>query len=146
MYGLALFIQGMRRILPYAEEMEVNLNLEILNSRIDHPYYMADSVDWAIAACEALSSPRMRLLFDVYHVQIMEGDLIRALRRAAPYLGHVHTAGNPGRHEMDDDQEINYRAVARELERLNYRGYVGHELFSKGDKLEALKASYEAMA
>ncbi|AIE83808.1 hydroxypyruvate isomerase family protein [Fimbriimonas ginsengisoli] len=144
-YGLALFIKGARRVVRHAEERGVNLNLEVLNSRVDHPHYMADTVDWAIAACEAVASPRMRLLFDVYHVQIMEGDLIRALRRAAPYLGHVHTAGNPGRHEMDDDQEINYRAIGRELDRLGYDGYVGHELFAKGDRMAALRSSFEAM-
>lgn len=144
-YGLSLFIKGARRCARHAEEKGVNLNLEILNSRVDHPLYMADTVDWAIAACEGVNSPRMKLLFDVYHVQIMEGDLIRGLRRAAPYLGHVHTAGNPGRHELDEDQEINYRAIGRELDRLGYQGYVGHELFAKGDKMAALRSAYNAM-
>jgi hydroxypyruvate isomerase len=144
-YGISLFIKCARKIVRHAEEMGVNLNLEVLNSRVDHPMYMADTVDWAIAACEGVGSPRMKLLFDVYHVQIMEGDLIRSLRRAAPYLGHVHTAGNPGRNEMDDDQEINYRAIGRELVRLGYDGYVGHELFAKGDRIAALRSSYLAM-
>ncbi len=144
-YGLAQFIKGARKIVKHAEAKGVNLNLEVLNSRVDHPGYMADTVDWAIAACEGVGSPRMKLLLDVYHVQIMEGDLIRNLRRAAPYLGHVHTAGNPGRNEMDDDQEINYRAIGRELARLGYEGFVGHELFAKGDKMAALQSSYEAM-
>ncbi|RYD40360.1 MAG: hypothetical protein EOP83_35415 [Verrucomicrobiaceae bacterium] len=106
---------------------------------------MADTVDWAIAACVAVNSPRMRILFDVYHVSIMEGDLIQGLRRAAPYLGHIHTAGNPGRHELDDDQEINYRAIGRELQRLSYEGYVGHELFAKGDRGAALRSAFDAM-
>lgn len=144
-YGLSLFIKGARRVVRHAEERGVNLNLEVLNSRVDHPLYMADTVDWAIAASEAVASPRLRILFDVYHVQIMEGDLIRALRRAGPYLGHVHTAGNPGRHEMDDDQEIHYRAIGRELERQGYDGYVGHELFAKGDRWAALRASFLAL-
>ncbi len=144
-YGLALFTKGVRRVVRHAEERGVNLNLEVLNSRVDHPRYMADTVDWAIAACEAVGSPRMRLLFDVYHVQIMEGDLLRGLRRAAPYLGHVHTAGVPGRHELDDDQEIHYRAVGRELARLGYDGYVGHELFPRGDRMAALRSSFAAM-
>ena len=144
-YGLSLFIEGARKVIRYAEEKGINLNLEILNSRIDHPHYMADSVDWAIAACEGVSSPRMKLLFDVYHVQIMEGDLIRGLRRAAPYLGHIHTAGNPGRNELDDTQEINYRAIGRELDRLGYQGFVGHELFAKGDRMIALRSAFEVM-
>jgi hydroxypyruvate isomerase len=145
-YGLAQFVLGVRRVIRHAEERRVNLNLEVLNSRVDHPRYMADTVDWAIAACVAVDSPRLRVLFDVYHVQIMEGDLIRALRRAAPYLGHVHTAGNPGRHELDDTQEINYRAIGRELMRLGYDGYVGHELFAQGDRMAALRQAFEAIA
>ncbi len=145
-HGLALFVRGARRVVRHAEERGVNLNLEILNSRVDHPGYMADTVDWAVAACEAVASPRLRLLFDVYHVQTMEGDLLRGLRRAAPHLGHVHTAGVPGRHELDDHQEINYRAVGRELNKLGYEGYVGHELFPKGDRLEALRSAFEAMS
>ena len=145
-YGLALFVRGARRAVRHAEERGVNLNLEILNSRLDHPGYMADTVDWAVAACEAVASPRMRLLFDVYHVQTMEGDLLRGLRLAAPHLGHVHTAGVPGRHELDDDQEINYRAVGRELTRLGYEGYVGHELFPTGDRTDALRSAFAAMS
>ena len=144
LYGLALFVRGARRIVGHAEERGVNLNLEILNSRVDHPGYMADTVDWAIAACEAVASARLRVLFDVYHVQTMEGDLLRGLRRAAPYLGHVHTAGVPGRHELDDAQEIHYPAVARELRRLGYAGYVGHELFARGDRMAALRSSFAA--
>ena len=142
-YGLALFTKGARRIVKLAEECSVNLNLEVLNSRIDHPNYMADTVDWAIAACEAVNSPRMKLLFDIYHVQIMEGDLIRALRRAQPYLGHVHTAGNPGRHELDGFQEINYPALVSELDRLGYEGFIGHEFFATGDRLAGLTAAFE---
>jgi hydroxypyruvate isomerase len=144
-YGLSLFIKGARRVVGHAEEKGINLNLEILNSKIDHPNYMADTVDWAIAACEGVNSSRMKILFDVYHVQIMEGDLIRGLRRAAPYLGHIHTAGNPGRNEIDDNQEINYRAIGQELDHLSYAGFVGHELFAKGDRMTAIRSSFEAM-
>lgn len=144
-FGLSLFIKGARRVVQHAEAREVDLNLEILNSRVDHPMYMCDTVDWAIAACEGVGSSRLKILFDVYHVQIMEGDLLRGLRRAAPYLGHVHTAGNPGRHELDDEQEINYRAIGRELNRLEYDGYVGHELFAKGDRMAALRQAFGAM-
>jgi hydroxypyruvate isomerase len=142
-YGLALFTKGARRIVKLAEECAVNLNLEVLNSRIDHPNYMADTVDWAIAACEAVNSPRMKLLFDIYHVQIMEGDLVRGLRRAFPYIGHVHSAGNPGRHELDGFQEINYRVLASELVRLDYQGYLGHEFFARDDPMTSLRAAFE---
>ncbi len=145
-YGLVLFARGARRVVRHAEACGVDLNLEVLNSRVDHPGYMADTVDWAVAACEAVGSPRLRVLFDVYHVQTMEGDLLRALRRAAPVLGHVHTAGVPGRHELDDAQEINYRALGRELERLGYAGYVGHELFPTGDRHAALRSAFAALS
>ncbi|RYG38022.1 hypothetical protein EON81_04895 [bacterium] len=141
--GLRHFIVGARRVTKYAEEKGINLNLEILNSRVDHPLYMADTVDWALAACEGVGSPRMKVLFDIYHVAIMEGDLIRRIRTAMPYIGHMHTAGNPGRHDMDDTQEINYRGIARALVDAGYQGYVGHELFTrKASKVEALRDAY----
>ncbi|MGV3613793.1 MAG: TIM barrel protein [Fimbriimonas sp.] len=142
--GLVTFAQGIRPILPYAEERGVNLNLELLNSRVDHPGYMADRVDWALAAVEMVAHPRLKLLFDVYHVQIMEGDLVRNLRRCLPHLGHVHTAGNPGRHDLDDTQEINYRAICRALVEGGYDGFVGHELFSRRDRMVALRESFAA--
>jgi hydroxypyruvate isomerase len=144
--GLAHFVRNVRRVIRHAEEREVNLNLEVLNSRVDHPRYMADTVDWAIAACAAVESRRLRVLFDVYHVQIMEGDVVRRLRRAAPFLGHIHTAGNPGRHELDDGQELNYRFIANELRTMGYDGYIGHELFPRGNRLEALRGAYRVCA
>ena len=143
--GLAYFLQGVRRILPHAEAKGINLNLEVLNSRRDHPGYMADTVDWAIAACVGANSPRLKRLYDVYHVQIMEGNVIESLRRAAPYLGHIHTAGVPGRHELDDAQELSYRAIATALRELGYEGYVGHELFPRGDRKEALRQAFLAL-
>jgi hydroxypyruvate isomerase len=143
--AIARFIQGSRRITPHAEARGVDLEIEILNSRVDHPGYLADTVDWALAACEGTGSPRMRILFDVYHVQIMEGDLIRGMRRIGDRLAHVQTAGNPGRHELDDDQEINYRALGRELGRLGFDGFVGHELTPLGDRHAALRSAYAAM-
>lgn len=143
--GLAIAVKGIRRVTALAEQKGVNLNLEILNSRVDHPGYMADTVDWGIAFCEAANSPRCRLLFDVYHVQIMEGDVIRGLRRAAPYLGHLHTAGNPGRNELDDHQELNYRGICNALVELGYDGYIGHELIVKRQsRAEALRSSFVA--
>lgn len=144
--GLAHFVKGVRAAVRHAESKGVNLNLEVLNSRKDHPQYMADSVDWAIAACEAVNSPRLKVLFDIYHVQVMHGDVIASLRRCAPFLGHIHTAGVPGRNELDDHQELNYRGIGRALEVLGYEGYVGHELFPKGDRIAALRTSFAAMA
>ena len=135
--------EGLRRITPYAEEKGVNLNMELLNSKVDHPHYVCDRTDWAIALCEMVNSPRCRILFDIYHMAIMEGDLIRAIRRAAKWTGHYHTAGNPGRHDLDDEQEINYRGVARAIEATGYNLFVGHEFMPKGDAIAALRQAYE---
>ncbi len=136
-------IEGFRRLAPYAESKGVTLNVEILNSRVDHPGYVCDHVDWGIALAEGVSSERVKLLFDIYHVQIMEGDVIRHLRRAMPYIGHIHTAGNPGRHDLDDG-EMNYRGISLALSELGYTGYMGHEFFSKRtSRIDALAHAFE---
>jgi hydroxypyruvate isomerase len=141
--GLVTWAKGVRRIALYAEEKGINLNLEILNSRVDHPGYQGDRVDWAIAAVELVGSPRVKILFDIYHVQIMEGDVIRKLSQALPYIGHIHTAGNPGRHELNDG-EMNYPGIAKALANLGYDGFVGHEFFARhSDKLAALRAAFD---
>lgn len=143
-YGLKLTAEGIAPAVEHAERRGVNLNVEVLNSRVDHPGYMGDTVDWCIALCAMVGSPRMKILFDIYHVQIMEGDVIRALRRAMPYLGHVHTAGNPGRQELDDRQELNYRGIMAALDEGGYPGLVGHEFFARNpDKFAALRQAVE---
>lgn len=144
--GLAECVRGLRRSASYAEEMGINLNVELLNSRVDHPGYQCDLTDWGLALCEAVDSPRVKLLFDVYHMQIMEGDVIRNLRRVGDRLGHVHTAGNPGRNDLDDDQELNYRGICRALSAMGYPYFVGHEFMAKGDRLAALRAAFEVCA
>lgn len=140
--ALSVCARGLRRILPYAEERGVNLNMEILNTRIDHPGYLCDRVDWAAALCELTGSPRMKILFDIYHVQIMEGDIIRRLRAVAPLIGHYHTAGNPGRGPFDESQELNYRGICRAIAATGYTYYLGHEFKVAGDPIEALRAAY----
>jgi hydroxypyruvate isomerase len=145
--GMVVAATALRRIAPLAEELGVNLNLEILNSRVDHFNYVGDTVEWGTALCEMVQSSRVKILFDIYHVQIMQGDVIRRLRAAMPHIGHVHTAGNPGRNEMDDTQELNYRGIAAALSASGYRDYVGHEFFPKGaDKLAALKDAFDLFA
>jgi len=141
--GLIACARGLRRIAPYAEDKGVNLNVELLNSKVNHPGYQCDSTDWGLALCEMVDSPRVKLLFDIYHMQIMEGDVIRNLRKAIDRIGHFHTAGNPDRHDMDDDQEMNYRGICRAIAATGYPYYLGHEFTPKGDKLEALKATFE---
>ena len=140
---LEICAQGLRRIAPYAEEKSVNLNMEILNTRVDHPHYVCDRVDWAVALCQRVGSSRVRILFDIYHVQIMEGDIIRNLRKAMPWIGHFHTAGNPGRHDMNDEQELNYRGICRAISAAGYRLYVGHEFKPQGDPIQALRETFE---
>jgi len=142
--GLVTWARGVRRIASYAEEKGITLNLEVLNSRVDHPGYQGDRVDWCLAAVEMVNSPRVKILFDIYHVQIMEGDVIRRLRQAMPHIGHIHTAGNPGRRDLDDG-EMNYPAIAKAISEACYSGYVGHEFFScSPDKLTALRQAFEA--
>ena len=106
---------GFKRVAPYAEEKGINLNMELLNSKVDHPGYQCDHTAWGVAVCERVNSPRVKLLYDIYHMQIMEGDLIRTIRDNIEYIGHFHTGGNPGRNEIDDTQEIHYRAVMQAI-------------------------------
>jgi len=125
-----------------AEEKGVNLNVELLNSRRNHPGYQCDHTDWGVKLCEAVGSPRVKLLYDIYHMQIMEGDLIDTITRQIAHIGHFHTAGNPGRGPLGDDQEIYYPAVMRAVAESGYDLYVGHEFRSEGDPVEALRAAF----
>ena len=144
--GMIACAQGLRRIVPYAEEKGVNLNMELLNSKVNHPGYLCDHSDWGAALCEMVNSPRFKLLFDIYHMQIMEGDVIRNIRKYMPYIGHFHTAGNPGRQDLDDTQEMNYRGICHGIHRAiaesGYDLYVGHEFTPKGDRMAALRAAH----
>lgn len=141
--GLVTCAKGLRRIAGYAEEKRVNLNVELLNSKVDHPGYQCDHTDWGVALCEMVGSPRVKLLFDIYHMQIMEGDVIRSIRKHIKWIGHFHTAGNPGRNDLDDTQELDYRGICRAIAATSYDLYMGHEFKPKGDVLAALKAAYE---
>jgi hydroxypyruvate isomerase len=134
---------GLRRIAPYAEGKGVNLNLELLNSKVDHPGYQCDHTAWGVAVCERVDSPRVKLLYDIYHMQIMEGDIIRTIRQNIKWIGHFHTAGNPGRNDMDDTQELNYAGICRGIAATGYDLYVGHEFRPKGDVVEALRRTFQ---
>lgn len=139
-------IEAWKKLAPYAEEKKVTMCLEVLNSRDNsgwmtgHPGYFGDDVDLCADLIRAVGSPRLKLLFDIYHIQIMNGDLIRRIRQHRDVIGHVHTAGVPGRHELDESQEINYPAVMRALIEVGYQGYVAHEFIPTWpDKLAALR-------
>lgn len=134
---------GFKRIAGYAEDKGINLNLELLNSKVNHPGYLCDHTAWGVAVCEKVNSPRVKLLYDIYHMQIMEGDVIRNIREHIDWIGHFHTAGNPGRNDLDDTQEMNYAGICRAIAETGYDLYVGHELWPKGDKIEALRQSFE---
>jgi hydroxypyruvate isomerase len=134
--------EGLRRVAPLAEAAGVNLNLELLNSKVDHPGYQCDHTAWGVDVMKRVNSPNVKLLYDIYHMQIMEGDVIRTLRENIGHIGHFHTAGNPGRHDMDDTQELNYRGICKAISDTGYRLYVGHEFMPKGDLVEALRQAY----
>jgi len=134
---------GLRRAAPYAEAKGVNLNLELLNSKVNHAGYQCDHSAWGLAVVQQVESTNVKLLYDIYHMQIMEGDVIRTMTENLDAIGHIHTAGNPGRNELDDDQELNYRGICRALSKAGYEGYVGHEFHPRGDVVEALRQAFE---
>lgn len=138
-------VEGFKQIIGYAEKKKVTLCLEMLNTRETthpmkgHPGYQGDHTDYCIDIIKRVGSPRMKLLFDVYHIQIMDGDVIRRLRQHKDYIGHVHTAGNPGRGELDDKQEINYPPIMKALLEIGYNGYVGQEFIPTRDPYQGLR-------
>lgn len=136
--GAANMIIGLNRLKPIAEDHGVTICVELLNSKIDHADYMADHTAWGVGVCKAVNSPRVKLLYDIYHMQIMEGDLIDTIRKNIAWLGHFHTGGVPGRHNLDDTQEVNWRAVAKSIADLRFDGYLAHEFVPTGDPLTAL--------
>ena len=139
---IAATVKGFRRIAPYAEAKGVNLNLELLNSKIDHAGYQCDHAAWGVAVCTQVDSPRVKLLYDIYHMQIMEGDIIRAIRENIRWIGHFHTAGVPGRKDIDASQELNYGAICEAIAATDYDLYLGHEFQPRGDVLLALRTAY----
>jgi hydroxypyruvate isomerase len=140
--SIAITATGLRRIAPYAEAQGVNLNLELLNSKIDHAGYECDHSAWGIAVCQQVASPNVKLLYDIYHMQIMEGDVIRTIKENIRWIGHFHTAGVPGRRDIDDTQELNYGAICRAIADSGYNLYVGHEFRPAGDVAESLRAAF----
>ncbi len=141
--GAANCVEGLKKIIGYAEEKNVTLILELLNSKVNHKDYQADHTAWAVDICKKVGSPRMKVLYDIYHMQIMEGDIVRTIKENVEYIGHVHTGGNPGRNEIDETQEINYKAVMLALVEAKYTGWVAHEFVPKRDPLTSLKQAVE---
>jgi hydroxypyruvate isomerase len=136
-------VTGLRRIAPLAERHGVTICVELLNSKVDHADYQGDRTPWAAAVIEAVGSPRVKLLYDIYHMQIMEGDVIRTIRQHASHIAHFHTGGVPGRHEIDDTQELNYKAVARAIADTGFTGFVAHEFVPTREPLRSLREAVE---
>ena len=125
--AVANCVGGLSKIAPLAAELGVTICVELLNSKVDHAGYQGDHTAYGVAVMQGVNSPRVKLLYDIYHMQIMEGDVIRTIRDNIQWIGHFHTGGVPGRHEINDSQELNYHAIAAAIADLNYTGYIGHE-------------------
>ena len=129
----------LNRLKTMAEDNGVTVVVELLNSKVDHKDYQGDHTAFGLEIVKAVASPRVKLLYDAYHMQIMEGDLIRTIREAKDYIAHVHTGGVPGRHELDATQEVNWRAVAEALVSVGYQGFMAHEFVPTRDPLTSLR-------
>jgi len=130
---------GLKRIMPLAEKYNVNIIIELLNSYVDHPDYQCDHTDWAVELCKELDNEHFKILYDVYHMQIMEGNIISNIQKYYPYIGHYHTGGVPGRNEIDSTQEINYEAVMKAIVKTGYNGYVAQEFIPLKEPLKSLR-------
>jgi hydroxypyruvate isomerase len=132
-------IAGLNRLKKIGEDHGVNICLELLNSKRNHPDYMCDHTAWGVRVMQEVNSPNVKLLYDIYHMQIMEGDLIETIQQNIQWIGHFHTGGVPGRHELDDRQEIQWDAVMHAIASTGFKGYVAHEFVPTGDPLESLR-------
>jgi len=137
--GLKNCAVGLKRLMPSAEKYGVTVVMELLNSKVDHKDYMCDHSKWGVDLCKAVGSERFKLLYDIYHMQIMEGDIIRNIRDYHPYFAHYHTGGNPGRNEIDETQEIYYPAVMKAILATGFKGFVAQEFIPKRDPLKSLR-------
>jgi len=141
--GLENCVTGLKRIVGVAEKHQVNVILELLNSKVNHKDCMADRTTWGVEVCKRVGSERLKLLYDIYHMQIMEGDLIRSIKDYHACIGHYHTGGNPGRNEIDNSQEIYYPAVMKAIVATGYKGFVGQEFVPTHDPLTSLKEAVQ---
>ena len=141
--GLENCVVGLKRVMKLAEEKNINVCMELLNSKVDHKDYMCDRTPWGVALCKKVGSPRFKLLYDIYHMQIMEGDVIRTIKDNKEYIAHYHTGGNPGRHEIDESQELNYPAVMKAILETGFDGYVAQEFIPLRDPFQSLAQAFK---
>lgn len=138
--GLKSAVEGLKKIMSLAEKSGVVIQMELLNSKVNHKDYMADNTAWGVELCKLISSENFKLLYDIYHMQIDEGNVISTIKNNQQYIGHYHTAGVPGRHEIDESQELNYTAIMKAITETGFKGYVAQEFSpAKEDKLSSLK-------
>jgi hydroxypyruvate isomerase len=136
--GIENTVAALKQIIGYAEQKNINICTEFLNSKVNHKDYMFDHMSWGVEVCKKVGSERMKILYDIYHAQIMEGDIIRTIRDYHEYIGHYHTGGNPGRHEIDETQELYYPAIMEAIIETGYKGYVGQEFVPTREPLVSL--------
>jgi hydroxypyruvate isomerase len=136
--GIANTVEALKQVVGQAEQKKITICLEYLNSKVNHKDYLLDNMAWGVDVCNRVGSDRVKVLYDIYHAQIMEGDIIRTIRTYKDYIGHYHTGGNPGRNEIDESQELYYPAIMRAIAETGFEGYVAHEFVPKGDPLAAL--------
>jgi hydroxypyruvate isomerase len=136
-------IAGLNRVKKIAEDHGVTICMELLNSKVNHKDYMCDHTAWGVRVVQAVNSPRVKLLYDIYHMQIMEGDLVRTIQENIQWLGHFHTGGVPGRHELDGSQEVQWDGVMRGIVAAKFQGYVAHEFVPTRDPLTSLREAVD---
>ena len=141
--GIDNCAKGLARLMPTAEKYGVTVQMELLNSKVDHHDYQCDHTPWGVELAKRVNSPRFKLLYDIYHMQIMEGDVIRTIKANKDWIGHYHTGGVPGRHELDDTQELNWRAIATAIGETQFTGYLAHEFIPTRDPLSSLQEAYD---
>lgn len=142
--GLRNCVEGLQKVLPLAEKSGITIQMELLNSKVDHRDYMCDKTTWGVELCKRISSPNFKLLYDIYHMQIDEGDVIRTIRDYHQYIGHYHTGGVPGRHEIDESQELYYPAIMKAIVETGFTGYCAQEFIPAAkDKIASLKRAID---
>ncbi len=137
--GIENCAKGLKRIMPLAEKLEITISMELLNSKVDHHDYMCDHTAWGVELCQKVGSERFKLLYDIYHMQIMEGDVIRTIKDYNKYISHYHTGGVPGRHEIDDSQELNYKRVCAAIAETGFTGHIAQEFIPARDPMTSLR-------
>lgn len=142
--GMKNCAEGLKRLMPLCEKLGMTLTMELLNSKVSHADYMCDHTEWGVGLCELVGSEQFKLLYDIFHMQIMEGDVISTIRKHHKYISHYHTGGVPGRNEIDDTQELFYPAIVKAILETGYTGFIGQEFIPKrADKIASLKQGVE---